>query len=191
MGKLETEVRIGARRGKIKKIILGSVATAGVLAVVAIAPNVIQVLDQIEGKKRKSLWQRLSVDTARRRLVDKGLLEYDGRGFVRLTIAGKNELEKLEASEYKISIPKKWDRKWRVIIFDIKEERKNLRVKIRRTLTSLGFKRLQDSVWIFPYDCEDFITLLKADFKIGKDMLYLIVEKIENDKIIMDWYGLK
>ena len=191
MGKLENEVRIRTKKGMIKKIILGSVATAGIMAVVAIAPNVIQVLDQLQGKRRKSLWQRLAADTARRRLVDKGLLEYGDKGFVRLTDKGKEELKRLEASEYKIEIPKKWDGKWRVIIFDIKEERKTLRDKVRRTLLALGFKRLQDSVWVFPYDCEDLMTLLKTDFKIGKDLLYLIVEKIENDKFLKDWYGLK
>ena len=123
-------------------------------------------------------------------MVDKGFLEYNDRGFVCLTQKGKAELEKMEKMEYKIVLPKKWDKKWRVIIFDIKENRRNLRTKIRRTLFTLGFKRLQDSVWVFPYDCEDLITLLKADFKIGKDLLYLIVEKIENDKSLRDWYQL-
>ncbi len=191
MGKLENEVRLARRKSTIKKIILGSVAAAGLLAVAALAPNVIQVLDQIQGKKRKSLWQRMAVDTARRRLIDKGFLEYGKRGFIQLTTAGRKELERLETSEYKILIPKRWDKKWRVIIFDIKEERKSLRNKIRQTLVALGFKHLQDSVWVFPYDCEDLITLLKADFKIGKDLLYLIVEKIENDKSLKNWYGLK
>ncbi len=191
MGKLENEAKINKRNATIKKAVLGAVALAGVLSVAAIAPAVLPAIEQLQGKKRKSLYQRLAVDTARRRLVDKGLIEYDGRGFLKLTRLGKEELAKLEASEYKIKIPKRWDEKWRVIIFDIKEERRSLRSRIRRTVLALGFRRLQDSVWIFPYDCEDLMTLLKADFKIGKDLLYLIVEKIENDKPIKDLFGLK
>ena len=124
-------------------------------------------------------------------MVDKGFLEYGSKGFLKLTEAGQAELRRLEGNDYHIPIPKKWDGKWRVIIFDIKEERKTLRDKVRRTLLALGFKHLQHSVWIFPYDCEDLITLLKSDFKIGKDLLYLIVEKIEYDKPLKDYFGLK
>ena len=50
--------------------------------------------------------------------------------------------------------------------------------------------RLQDSVWIYPYPCEDLINLLKADFKVGKDLLYLIVNFIENDKWLKRLFGL-
>ncbi len=191
MSEIKQEIKNRARRESVKKAVLSSIASVGFLSVALVAPNALQFLDQIQGKKRKSLWQRMAVDTARRRLVDNGFLKYDDKGFIYLTDNGKKELNRLESNEYKIKTSKKWDGKWRVIIFDIKEERKGLRDKIRNTLINLGFKRLQDSVWVFPYDCEDLITLLKADFKIGKDLLYMIVEKIENDKMLKDWYGLK
>ena len=114
-------------------------------------------------------------------MVKRGLLVYQD-GFLRLTSKGEMELKSLEMKDWKNMRPKKWDGRWRVLIFDIPEKRKPLREKVRNTLLSIGFMRLQDSVWLYPYDCEDFINLLKADFKIGKDLLYLIVESIENDK---------
>jgi len=49
---------------------------------------------------------------------------------------------------------------------------------------------LQDSVWVYPYDCEDFINLMKADFKIGKDLLYVVADKIENDKFLAQHFKL-
>jgi len=58
-------------------------------------------------------------------------------------------------------------------------------------MSGLGFVRLQDSVWVFPYDCEDFVALLKADLKIGVAVLYLIVEQIENDKHLRAHFDLK
>ena len=66
-------------------------------------------------------------------------------------------------------------------LFDIREGRKSLRERIQRTLRAIGFRRLQDSVWVYPHDCEDLITLLKSDFKIGKDVLYLVVDQLEYD----------
>ena len=77
-----------------------------------------------------------------------------------------------------------------MLIFDIPEYRKGTRDKIRYTLQTIGFVHLQHSVWIYPYDCEDLITLLKADFRIGRDMLYMIVDSLEGDATIKKRFGL-
>lgn len=58
-------------------------------------------------------------------------------------------------------------------------------------MRDIGFVRLQDSVWVYPYDCEDFIALLKAELKVGKDVLYAIVDTIEFDKHIRRHFGLR
>ena len=71
------------------------------------------------------------------------------------------------------------------------EKRKGLRDKIRLTLNSIGFVKLQDSVWVYPYPCEDLIVLLKADFKIGKDLLYIIADSVENDSELQKLFNLK
>ena len=77
-----------------------------------------------------------------------------------------------------------------MLVFDIPEYRRSLREKIRLTLLNIGFVRLQDSVWIYPYDCEDLVNLLKVDFQVGKDLLYLIVDSIENDRNFRKSFGL-
>ena len=77
-----------------------------------------------------------------------------------------------------------------MLIFDIPEKKRHLRYKVRSTLSAVGFTRLQDSVWIYPYDCEDFVTLLKADFRIGKDLLYMIVDSLENDTWLRKKFNL-
>lgn len=179
MGILEIESKKRTRKNQIQKIILATVATAGILSVMAVAPNALQALSMFGfGKNRK---YRYAIESSRRRMVTNGLLEYTKDGFVTLTSKGEAKLRQLELCDYKFKKPKRWDKKWRVLIFDIRQENKNLRDKIRLTLIAIGFVRLQNSVWVYPYDCEDLMTLLKADFKIGKEMLYLIVDKIEND----------
>jgi DNA-binding transcriptional regulator PaaX len=77
-----------------------------------------------------------------------------------------------------------------MLVFDIPEGRRYIRQKVRNTLRSIGFYRLQDSVWVFPYDCSEFVTLLKADFKVGKDLLYLIADSIEDDIKVKDYFNL-
>ena len=68
-----------------------------------------------------------------------------------------------------------------MIIFDIKEGKRQTRDELRIWLNHLGFIRLQNSVWVFPYECQEVIVLLKSHFHIGKEVLYLTVESIEND----------
>lgn len=49
----------------------------------------------------------------------------------------------------------KWDKKWRVVIFDIPQELHNKRNRFRKKLKSLGFYKIQKSVFVFPYPCEN------------------------------------
>ncbi|MBI2627568.1 hypothetical protein HYW72_01410 [Candidatus Nomurabacteria bacterium] len=192
MGKLEKEFKKRERKANIQKIILSSIATVGLLSVAVLAPNALQAL-KFFGIEPKSKWQKYNINHSVKRLKDHGLIcfETTSRGtFTRLTPKGEDKLRKFRLLGYKLKKPRKWDKKWRMLIFDIKEKRKGTRDKIRFTLKRIGFLRLQDSVWVYPYDCEDLVTLMKADFKIGKDLLYLIVDTIEGDTKIKNYFKL-
>ena len=95
-----------------------------------------------------------------------------------------------ENSHPRFNKPKKWDHKWRLIIFDIPDKKRKIRDQIRYLFKSAGFYLLQESVWVYPYDCEDIIALLKTDFGVGKNLLYLIVEELENDRYLRDEFDL-
>lgn len=176
---MEKEAKKRFRNQNLQKIILETVKGVGILSVALLAPNVIANLNKVGILKTRR--QREVIINSRKRLVASGLLNYSRDGSLSLTQKGEEKLSYFERIEYKIEKPTHWDKKWRVLIFDIREERKTTRDKVRVTLQSIGFYRLQDSVWVYPYDCEDLITLLKADFKIGRDLLYIIADSIEND----------
>ena len=187
MGKIEEKNRKRRKRADLQKILLNAVAIAGVVSVGVLAPNVLGAMAKLgilpTGRAVDS------IRAARKRLVAQGYLRYEGTK-LRLTQKGEARLRSLQLRGYQIERPKRWDNRWRVLIFDIPEKRKGLRDKIRRTLIAAGFVRLQDSVWLFPYDCEELVTLLKADFKIGKDMLYMIVDTLEYDKPFLEEFKL-
>jgi len=173
---MEQESKKRRGRAKVQKIILASIALAGILPVAMVAPNVVGAmgrLGMLPSNRENEIIKR-----SRERLLRRGLISYQGR-FLRLTAKGKESLRMLELREFKNQSPQDWDGRWRVLIFDIPEKRRVIRNKIRRTLVQMGFARLQDSVWLYPYDCEDVITLLKADLRIGRDVLYLIVDTLE------------
>lgn len=176
-------------KNDITRAILTSLKISGLLAMSLVAPNAIQALKRI-GIPAFHQRQNEVINSARNKLIKRGFLHKDKNGYISITDKGKDRLISFELNDYKIIIPKIWDKKWRILIFDIPEYRRRLRTKIRNTLREIGFKRLQDSVWIFPYDCEEFVMLLKADFKVGKDLLYLVVEKVENDILLRNYFNL-
>jgi len=45
---------------------------------------------------------------------------------------------------------RRWDGKWRMVIFDVPQTQASARARLRRSLASRGFGYLQDSVWITP-----------------------------------------
>ena len=179
MGIIENKSRKRRTKGDVQKAILSVVKVAGFVSLAILAPNSLQYLEKFgiaPGKGQKEVIKR-----SRDNLIEDGLLKYEN-GFIKLTEKGEVKLQLLKIHDWSLNKPKKWDGKWRMLIFDIPERKRPLREKIRNTLLDIGFQRLQDSVWIYPYACEDLVNLLKADFKVGKDLLYLIVDSIENDR---------
>ncbi|PIR40268.1 MAG: hypothetical protein COV33_00755 [Candidatus Zambryskibacteria bacterium CG10_big_fil_rev_8_21_14_0_10_34_34] len=177
-----------SKKSNIKRLILQSVGLVGMVGVAAVAPNVIWAMKKIGLVPHYR--QEESIEMSRKNLIKRGYLEIKN-GKVKLTRKGRLYL--LKHTGYKnIKIKKpKWDHKWRVLIFDIPEKIRFTRDNVRLALLSIGFVRLQDSVWVYPYNCEDIITLLKEDLEIGKDLLYMIVDTIENDKELKKHFGLR
>ncbi len=103
--------------------------------------------------------------------------------YVHLTPEGKKKAGWFQINDLKIKKPKKWDGKWRIVIFDISQLKKFLRELFRGKLKELGFYPLQKSVWVCPYDCQAEIELLREFFGLSVDEVRLVVaEKIENEK---------
>ena len=75
----------------------------------------------------------------------------------------------------------KWNGKWFLVFFDVPEVQKNKREYLRKFLIKMGFYRYQKSVYLFPYECEKEINLIKKIVEGAKYMKYIIAEKIEDE----------
>jgi DNA-binding transcriptional regulator PaaX len=80
-----------------------------------------------------------------------------------------------EKSVYEL-ITKPWDEKWRMINFDIPEESRNTRDKIRYSLRQLGFKNLQRSLLVSPLPVDKFIDDLRKELDDPHQMVILVGE---------------
>ncbi len=187
----EVEKRARARKKKVdlQKTVLGAIGVAGVLTVAAVAPNALALLKNYTNKSRFA--SRSSAVLTR--LSAKGLITFvtkSGVRYVRLTEKGERvfELEKVKhgATEKK----RRWDGQWRMVIFDIPEKNRRVRDRLRTEMRDIGFFLLQGSVWVYPYDCEDLLALLKAELKQGVNVLYAVVSALENDKRVRQHFKL-
>lgn len=188
---MEKEARNERRLRSFQQAMLTAVVLGGVVVVAATIPNAARLLKYFPGYKKGAKFN-YQAKSALGRLVAKGLItfvEKDGKRLARITKKGELILQ-METEKQAMTKKRKWDRRWRVVIFDIPERRKNIRDRLRLFMSEYGFARLQDSVWIYPYDCEDLITLAKANFCIGADVLYMIVERLERDKYLREHFGL-
>ncbi|MDO8553004.1 MAG: CRISPR-associated endonuclease Cas2 [bacterium] len=189
MGKLESEFRLERRKGYVRDGLLLALGLSGAILFPSIALATLQIIGIADRNKRKFSYQIKNVAS---RLASQGLVRFKNKGFIELTESGQREFHRLELEMVlRSNVRRKWDKRWRMVIFDIPERYRNIRDKLRVTLQSYGFHQLQQSVWIFPYDCEDVVTLLKADLGVAGSVLYAIVEKLENDSRLKQEFGLR
>src|SRR3989344_5591963 len=185
MGHLEQESKKRTRRINLEKALLGTLVVAGCIGVALLAPNVLQLLKHVDPDWILKRDPRQRLREAAHRLTKKGLAEFrmeNGKKRLRLTSRGERAMNSIWNENYKLKKPRRWDGKWRLVIFDIPEKRRGIRDRLRALVVRLGFLHLQDSVWVYPYDCEELVTLLKTDLKVGRAVLYIIADAIEFDK---------
>lgn len=115
------------------------------------------------------------------------LIDKNNERFIKITKKGELKIL-LEKSRLKKTAP--WDRKWRVVIFDIPEESRDLRDRFRKLLKTYNFKKLQNSVFISPYALSrEAITYLKETGLIDYIRI-LKVEEIDDDKDLKKYFNL-
>lgn len=125
-----------------------------------------------------------------KRLKAQKLAELTDKTYV-LTVRGKRWILKYTLEDLSITVPAKWDGRWRMIIYDVARHKATLRNIFRSTIKRLGFYNVQESVWIFPFPCEKEISFLRDYCGMGTDVMYIIVHKIENDAVYKEHFKLQ
>jgi hypothetical protein len=100
-------------------------------------------------------------------------------GQIELSHKGIEKVKLIIAKEYKFEYPKKWDYKWRMVIFDIPERKKHTRDVFRWKLEEIGFVKLQESVFVFPFDCKEIVDYFVNIFLLKHCVQYAVAETIE------------
>lgn len=192
MKKMQTEIR--GKYLPMRNLILRTLVVTGGISVALVAPRTLSLLKKLDrgATNRKNLYRRIT--KAITRLEHAGLVQTSGQYASRkvvLTEKGRAMIETVHAREYRIPEPAFWDGRWRVVMFDIREKRRRARSQLRSLLAGAGFLRLQDSVWVYPYPCDEFVGLVRAHLKSGTgEMLSFVAEALESDKKLREHFRL-
>ena len=141
----------------------------------------LNVIDDFVNRYKKKKYLKQSLE----RLIKKGLINRRGLIFVS-TGKGLRFFRKFSKQNY---FGKYWDKKWRLVSFDVPGNYSKKRDNLRRLLREFGFHRLQQSVWISPNMKDDFWKIL-VDSELNKYCKAMLVEILEGDTDLKKEFGL-
>lgn len=114
------------------------------------------------------------------RMVKQGWLTSEKRGtrsIYSLTPRGIERMEEAAARIYKLT-PHEWDAKWRILMYTIPEEKRQVRDELRKELLWSGFGNLSNGCWISPnpldkevdrlieaYGIAEYVDFFEAKYK--------------------------
>ena len=173
----------------------GAFLTASILM-----PNLPLALRPFLDKKRKDereVWKRFNIPYLKRtldRLEKQRLVEMthadNGKQLIQITSQGKQRVLKFALDELKIEKPKIWDRRWRLISFDLPEKMASVRKILVEYLSAWEFYPLHKSVYLHAYPCLKEVDFLREYLGVGKYVRMFTVSEIENDAQFKEFFGI-
>jgi hypothetical protein len=112
------------------------------------------------------------------------------KGKIELTKKGRALLCGYEFSRLSVPAQKKWDEVWRVVFFDIPEKHRYARDILRDKLKRMGFFQIQQSTWVYPYECKEELDLVCEYISVQQYVLFC-ESPIENDRQLRKYFQKK
>ena len=130
--------------------------------------------------KKQSIYNTLS------RLQKQGYLRKEkraGKVVYKLPAVVRKELEAFEKLTLKVQSPADWDKRWRLVSFDIPETQHKYRDTLRWKLKRLGLEKFQQSIWITPYPLKDDFHQIIAAGGLQNCVLIIDTDRLPNEAI--------
>ena len=108
----------------------------------------------------------------------------DGTTTMVLTEFGKKHALTYQIDAITISPMNKWDRKWRIVMFDVPEKHKRARDALSRSLKRMGFAQLQKSVFVHPFECSKVTMFVAEFFNVRQYIRHVLADHIDNEALL-------
>ncbi len=168
--------------------VLKFIAAGGFVTTALVVPNALQIFEKPMNEMLKSLDRRAQEREVRRVLhymKQRGLIRYQTKDYengIKLTKEGKKRLKRHSFESMVIASPSDWDKKWRLVFFDIPEDLHTKRAALTHKLRILGFQQLQQSIWIHPFPSRPEIEAITEVFDVRRFVTYIEISHIDGDK---------
>jgi len=166
----------------IDEILLFSV-TGAALAGGLLVPNLLIGLDKPLRKFWKHLEKREKEYELQRIIYSmkaRGYLAGDYEHGLQLTDKARKRLARIEFDSLVAKPQHRWDRLWRIIIYDIPEEHKLARNALTTKLRDYGCFQLQKSTWITPFPCREDIETITSNYEVDDYVTYFEAINLDN-----------
>jgi len=186
---------VGSRKDTTQAImdgLLRFLAGGGFVTVALVLPNTAQVFGKPVGKLLNKLDDRAKkreVQRVLRYMKQRGLISfksYDYENGIVLTNKGKKSLEQKSFDSLSIKRPVSWDKKWRLVFFDIPEDKRTKRNALTLRLRMLGYQQLQRSIWIHPFSSRLEIEKVTDTLDVRRFVTYVEISQIDGEKYLLD-----
>ena len=141
-------------------------------------PKAFDLIKQVDGIKRA---RKQKIERAVDKIHQNGLVSLKGNKYY-LTSKGFIILNKYKIKKIDILKPKKWDGYFRIIMFDIPEEKKYARDALNKKLRSLNFLTLQKSVFIYPHECQKEFWEIGNLFDVRENIVFIRTKELSGYK---------
>ena len=155
----------------------------------------INAAKEADRNKRQKEWEKFNLWRLRqviKRMQNSKLVEVKeekGVPIIKITHKGKQKLLRYKVDEMVLD-ESSWDGKWRLIIYDVASTKRANSEMFRTILNKLRFLKLQRSVYLTPFKCEDEIEYLRLLFEIGNEVQILKVGSLENEAAYRRYFGI-
>lgn len=180
-----------ADKGRVIDGLMRFIVGGGSIATIMFAPGMATVLD----KPTRMYFRKLDKRQQARELKQivyymkqRGLIKPTTDDYMHgliVTQKGTRRLAKAEYESLSIGSTSVWDRKWRIILFDIPEQQRVNRRLLITKLKALGFQQLQRSVWVHPLACRSEVELVASHIGITKYLSYIEATGIDNEAALI------
>ena len=178
-------------REERKEMILNILLGVGLLTTALVAPNAVQIFKYFLPQNSRDRWK---IKQSFVRLEKNGLVKRrttNGEDYYSLTMLGNKRARKYQLDSMKIEEQKKWDGLWRLVMFDIPEDKKMARRGINLVLKKLGCVQYQKSVFITPYPCTKEINFIGECFDARKYIKVITARDVEGVEQIRKVFKIK
>ena len=106
----------------------------------------------------------------------------NGTSTIAVSETGRTILNRAALMSLRPKAQKKWDRMWRLVMFDVPTHLKASRDKFAGMLKALGFVHYQKSVFICPHPCEEELEALAEYLGVSDYVDIVLATKIHREK---------